>query len=620
MSKKKKMLKILLKKIKDFTLKFLEKPIYINYIFFSFFLFIITFCSTYQTSFLFAFYSLLQALALLIGCIFILNKIKSSFFKKFFIGMSFFVLLAYIVNFILIGLINQSLFFGLNIFLSGGFGNLFVTIRAINLNLTMYLVIILAIITLPIFGIFLYYLTNKLCLKKTLFLKKKHLFSVFISTIVLLFLIDVSLKFKNIDCISKNQKRLPLGFTFVSPTKKLINFNSALKPIRDEKKILEEINQKELTLEHKPNIFIFITEALRKDYITQEIAPNIYNFSEENINFQTSYSAANASILSWYSIFHSNHSIYWSKAQKKLEFGSLPLNLLKKAGYKINLMSSAELQYFNLDKLIFGKNLELIDNLNDFSHASSNPSIRDSMAIDALLKDLNSKDKQNSNVFIVFLDSTHSEYSWKDDFKPKFLPYAKSINYLSLSHLRNDLDPIKNRYKNAINYVDHLFSKFLTTLKNNNLYDDSLIVFTGDHGEEFFEDGALFHGSHLSDYQLQIPIIYKLINNDKTPAYTTSHIDIFPTILSQIFPNENFDHFYDGTSIFNENRSPYIISAKQRGNFTPNELLITKNDTRLYGKINNPNKNLRFEVDAFKNISEENIESEITKAFEDLIN
>nr|NGX53188.1 hypothetical protein [Candidatus Anoxychlamydiales bacterium] len=38
------------------------------------------------------------------------------------------------------------------------------------------------------------------------------------------------------------------------------------------------------------------------------------------------------------------------------------------------------------------------------------------------------------------------------------------------------------------------------------------------------------------------------------------------------------------------------------------------------GKINNPNKNLRFEVDAFKNISEENIESEITKAFEDLIN
>jgi len=609
----------LFKKIKDFSLLFLEKPIYVNYIFFSLFLSIITFCSTYQTSFLFGFYSLLQALVIIIGCVFTLNKIKSSFFKKLFIGISFFVLLAYIVNFILIGLMNQSLFFGLNIVLSGGFGNLFVTLRAINLNFTMYIVIILAIISLPLFGIFLYYLSNKFCLKNPLLLKKKHLFSVFISAVILLFLIDVSLKFKNIDYISKNQKRLPLGFTFVSPTKKLINFNSTLKPIRDEKIFLEEISKKDLILEHKPNIFIFITEALRKDYITQDIAPNIYNFSKENISFKTSYSAANASILSWYSIFHSNHSIYWSKAQKNLEFGSLPLNLLKKAGYKINLFSSAELQYFNLDELIFGKNLELIDNLNDFSHVSSNPSIRDSMAIDALLKILNSKDRKNSNIFIVFLDSTHSEYSWKDDFKPKFLPYAKNINYLSLSHLRNDLNPIKNRYKNAINYVDHLFSKFLTTLKNNNLYDDSLIVFTGDHGEEFFEDGALFHGSHLSDYQLQIPIIYKLINNYSKPTAITSHIDIFPTILSQIFPNENFDHFYDGTSIFNKKRSPYILSAKQRGNFTPNELLITKNDTRLYGKINNHDKNMRFEIDEFKNIDKENIEFEVTKAFENLI-
>ncbi|NGX34153.1 MAG: hypothetical protein K1060chlam1_00503 [Candidatus Anoxychlamydiales bacterium] len=613
------MLKILFKKIKNFTLTFLEKSISINYIFFSFFLLIISFCSTYQTSLLFGFYSLMQAIVLLILCIFLLNKIKSNFFKKLFIGLSFFALLAYIVNFILVGLINQSLIFGLNILLSGGFKNLLVTIRAINLNFTMYLFIILAIIVLPLSGIFLYFITNKLCLKKPLILKKKYLFSTFISAIVMLFLIDASLKFKNIDYINKNQKRLPLGFTFISPTKKLINFNSSLKPIRDEKKLLNEINQKDLTIEKKPNIFIFVTETLRKDYITQDIAPNIFNFSEENISFNTSYSAANASPISWYSIFHSNHPIYWSKAEQNLEFGSLPLNILKKAGYKINVLSSAELQYFNLDKLIFGKNLSLIDNLTDFSHTSSTASIRDSMTIDVLLKDLNNKDKQNSNVFIIFLDSTHSEYSWTPDFEPKFLPYAQNINYLGLSHLRNDLDLIKNRYKNAISYVDHLFNKFLTALKNNNLYDNSLIVFTADHGEEFFEDGALFHGSQLSDFQLQIPIIYKLIDNDKKPTQITTHIDIFPTIFSQIFPNENFDDFYDGKSIFNEKRSPYTISANQRGNLTPNELLITRNETKLSGRITHQNKNMRFEVDSFQNIDEEDIEFEINQALKDLI-
>ncbi len=607
------------KKIKDFSLKFLQKPIYINYIFFLIFLLIITFCSTYNTSLLFGFYSFIQALALLIVCIVFLNKIKSNFLKKILIGTYFFVLLAYIVNFILVGLINQSLFFGLNIFLSGGFGNLFVTLRAINLNFTMYIIIFLAIILLPLFGIFLYYTTNKICLRKPLILKNKHLFSTFLIAILILFSIDMSLKIKNIDYFYKNQKRLPFGFTFIRPQKKLINLNSPLKPIRDEKQLLKEIDQKNFKTENKPNIFIFITEALRKDYISQDIAPNLFNFSKNNISFTTSYSAANATLISWYSIFHANHPIYWSKAQRNLKYGSLPLNLLKKAGYKINVYSSAELRYFNLDKLIFGKNLSLIDNLNDYSHASSKPSIRDKLAIDALMKDLLSKDKQRSNLFIIFLDSTHSEYSWSDDFKPKFSPYANSINYLSLSHLKNDLDLIKNRYKNAINYIDHLFGKFLTTLKDNNLYDDSLIVFTSDHGEEFFEDGALFHGSHLSDSQLQIPIFYKLIKNDKKPTQTTTHIDIFPTIFSQIFPNENFDHFYDGTSIFNTKTSPYIISAHQRGNFTPNKLRITKDQIKLFGKINNPNKVISFEIDDFKNIKEENIESEIIKAFEVLI-
>lgn len=433
------------KKIKNFTLNFLKNSIAINYIFFSLFLLIITFCSTYKTSFLFGFYSFTQAFALLIICIFVLNKIKSNFFRKLFIGTSFFVLLAYIVNFILVGLINQSLIFGLNLFLSGGFGNLFVTLRAVNLNFTMYLIIIFSIILLPLTGIFLYSFTNKICLKKPLILKKKYLFQAFISAILVLFIMDISLKYKNIDYFYKNQKRLPLGITFVSPKKRQIDLNSTLKPLRDENKFLNELEQKNIVLEKKPNIFILVTEALRKDYVSEEIAPHLFDFAQENITFKTSYAAANATLVSWYSIFHSNHPIYWSKAQKTLKKGSLPLNILKNAGYKINVYSSAELQYFKLDELIFGEHLFLIDNLNDFSNRSSNSSIRDNLTVTTLLNDLNKDDKKESNVFIVFLDSTHSEYSWTEDFRPKFLPYAESINYFGLSYLRNGLDLIKKQ-------------------------------------------------------------------------------------------------------------------------------------------------------------------------------
>lgn len=606
-------------KIKEKIALFFQKSFNINYIFYSLFLIVITFCTAFKTNALFTLYSILQALALLLSLIFIQNSIKPKLFKKIFIGFSFFLLLSYMANFIILSLINQNLIFVLNLFLSGGFKNILVTFRAINLNFTMYLLMALAITLLPLLGIFLYSLTDKLCQKNTLRLKKKHLFTTFLYLVLALISIDVICKFKNIDYIYKNQKRLPLAFNFLSHNKKQIFLSTPLKPIRDEKKLIEELNKKEFHLEHKPNIFIFVTEALRKDYITDEIAPNIYSFANENTCSESSYSASNTTYISWYSIFHSNHPIYWSKASNSLEHGSLPLHILKKMGYKINVFSSAELQFFNLDKLLFGKNESLVDNFNDFSTLSPIAAIRDMTTIKTLKKTLKNKENNNSNVFIIFLDSTHSEYSWLDDFKPKFKPYAKNINYLALSISKSGLEPVKNRYKNAINYIDSLFGKFITSLKKNNLYKDSIIVFTADHGEEFFEKGSIFHACHLNDYQLRIPLIYKLINNEKKFNDVTTHIDIFPTIFSEIMPEENLDIFFDGRSIFDKNRKSYILSANQRGNFDPNELLITNNQMSLHGKINNSTKHPRFDIEDFQNIDDPNIDDKILEVFKDLI-
>ena len=607
-------------KIKDKLAVFFQKSFHINYIFYSICLIVISLGSVFKNNFLFCVYSILQSIILLVFLIFIQSLIKSKFLKKLFIGFIFFLLLAYIANFIILSLINQNLFFGLNLFLSGGLKNISVTIRAINLNWTMYLLIFFAIFILPLLGVFLYSITDKLCRKKSLKMQKKHLFFSFLYLVIALLSIDLFCKYKNIDFISKNQKRLPLAFNLISNRKNQILLSHPLKPIRDENKLIEELNKKNFAVENRPNIFIFITETLRKDFITQDIAPNIFSFAKENIYCESTYSASNSSNISWYSIFHSNHPIYWSKASDVLEHGSMPLNILKKIGYKINLFSSAELQYFNLDKLLFGKNESLVDNYNDFSTLSSIPAIRDKETIESLKKTLKNKEKQSSNIFIVFLDSTHSEYSWPDDFKPKFEPYAKNINYLYLFMNKKNLNLVKNRYKNAINYIDSLFNEFLATLKENNLYNDSLIVFTADHGEEFFEKGSIFHGCQLNEYQLRIPLVYKLINNNNNKFNEiTSHIDIFPTIFSVIMPNEDLNNFFDGRSIFDKNRKNYILTVNQRGGFEPNELLITNNQIRLVGKINNSVKNPHFDIEELQNIGDQDINEEVNKIFKDLI-
>ncbi|MFA6118504.1 MAG: sulfatase-like hydrolase/transferase [Parachlamydiales bacterium] len=516
---------------------------------------------------------------------------------------------------------DKNILFGLNIFLSGGLENILITFRAINLNLQMSVLVFIGLLTIPFTGVLLYRYTKKLSQKKPLSLSLKHL----LISIIILLIFQISLglfcketNLKNLRYIYKNEQKLPLFYSFLPSLKKEIVLAKNIKILKSENSLLDKINK--INFEHvkRPNIYIFIVETLRKDFITKEIASNIYDFEKQNISFNKSYSAANASQISWYSIFHSKHPIFWSENNKNSKHGSLPLNILKKLDYKINVFTSAEMSYFHMNNLIFGENNSLANSYNDFSLISSDPSTRDNIVIDNLTKKiLETKDKQ-SNVFITFLDSTHSEYSWPKDFEAKFSPYSDKINYITLSQDKTKLQLVKNRYKNSINFIDHLFGKFLTFLKTNNLYDDSIIVFTGDHGEEFFEDGSLFHSSHLNNYQIQVPIIFKLLNQNEKRFDISSHIDIFPTILSQLIPDKNFNDIFDGRSIFDKNHNPFIISVNQNGALTPNELIIIKDSSQLKGKFISK-KNLVFRIDETINIDERNIENELQYSLDSIL-
>ena len=44
-------------------------------------------------------------------------------------------------------------------------------------------------------------------------------------------------------------------------------------------------------------------------------------------------------------------------------------------------------------------------------------------------------------------------------------------------------------------------------LKESGQYDNTLIVFTSDHGEEFFEHGGWWHGLTLYEEQIHVPFI-----------------------------------------------------------------------------------------------------------------
>jgi len=77
----------------------------------------------------------------------------------------------------------------------------------------------------------------------------------------------------------------------------------------------------------------------------------------------------------------------------------------------------------------------------------------------------------------------------------------------------------KKRYWNSCAWVDHQIKGFIEFLITNNKFEDSIIVITGDHGEEFNEHGNFFHNTNLFPEQTAVPILIKWPKGTKTPAH-----------------------------------------------------------------------------------------------------
>ena len=108
--------------------------------------------------------------------------------------------------------------------------------------------------------------------------------------------------------------------------------------------------------------------------------------------------------------------------------------------------------------------------------------------------------------------------------------------------------PFSEKYKDhlydgEIAYADSALAHWIAFLKKAGVYDNAIIVVTGDHGEGLGEHGEETHGLFLYDSTLHIPLILKMPSNLKTTTAGASHrgtvidaqvrtTDILPTILS----------------------------------------------------------------------------------------
>ncbi|MCB1082049.1 MAG: sulfatase-like hydrolase/transferase, partial [Chlamydiia bacterium] len=447
------------------------------------------------------------------------------------------------------------------------------------------------LVLIPAFAMTLYFLTEKLAKKKRVKLTHKGLVKLLCSLPLGLIALDMTMTPK----VERQeyhlyQRILPWKGTVIGKKEVVLDMGRNLKELPEEEKTLKEIHSIPVKLAKKPNIYLFIVESLREDFINEKTAEHLTSFREENLSFKKTFSSANATQISWYSIFHSNDPFHWAEAKKKWKSGSVPLQILKKMGYKIHVYSAAQLKYYGLDDVMFGNNHYLADSYHVFPHYFPTQSHEsDEKAIATFMKDIGKKKAKEGNVFVFFLESTHFNYSWPENYPVHFSPISEEKTHLRVSNSLNNIELIKNRYRNSIHFMDSLFGKVTETLKEKGLYDEGVIIFTGDHGEEFFEEGQLFHASHLSAMQTEPPIYMKLGDNARAKQgevekEIVSQVDIFPTVLDHLFGGEYFSVF-DGESIFKENRKGYVISGRFNGPRMPEEFFVSNGEEKCHFRM-----------------------------------
>jgi len=94
-------------------------------------------------------------------------------------------------------------------------------------------------------------------------------------------------------------------------------------------------------------------------------------------------------------------------------------------------------------------------------------------------------------------------------------------------------------YGQGVAYNDAELDRVLELVDANGAYDDSVIVLTSDHGEEFQEHGGWWHGTTLYQEQLHVPLIIKAAQeSDHGEGSGASDdrivelIDVAPTLLA----------------------------------------------------------------------------------------
>jgi hypothetical protein len=308
-----------------------------------------------------------------------------------------------------------------------------------------------------------------------------------------------------------------------------------------------------------PNIVILVAESLRWDRLTPEIMPNTWNLAQRGQHFKHHYSGGNGTREGLFGMFYGLYGSYWASfmhAQKS----PLLMDRLQELGYQFDLRTSAAFSYPEFDKTLFAK--IPLDQLHE-DYKDKEAWERDQENASALISFMKGRDTTRPFMSFFFLESTHARYYFPDS-SVIAKPYLQDVNYASMSRasLAPKIDQLLNRYTNAAHWIDVQVGRVYDELDKQGLLDNTIIIVTGDHGEEFLEKGFWGHNSSFVDEQIRTPMVMWVPGMQHQEIdRVSSHLDIGTTLLQILGAPQDSSSYSLGRNIFDETPRSYVVSS-----------------------------------------------------------
>jgi arylsulfatase len=429
----------------------------------------------------------------------------------------------------------------------------------------------------------------------------------------------------------------------------------------------------------RPNIILIVLDCLRPDHLScygyhKLTSPNIDSFAEECVLFKSAFSASPStvgsipSILSGlYPSFHGTGvdgntltlsseiptlaDVLKQEGYTTVGFNTNPY-MVGKHGYDKGYGSYYDLFPSQRRNGLLNKAKLFLGGLNRKKFTqTSEPCICSKGVNERVSKYLKHIEQKPFFIWLHYMD-THAPYLPREPYfsnysdaesKKQAVTFKNQLNHIygrlykdQNSITQEERQFIVNCYDSEIRYFDENLKKLLRLLRKLYLLDNTVIILTSDHGEEFWEHGKWGHYMRFYDTNIRVPLLIRfphLAKARKTVSTPVRNIDIFPTILDMLNINHAFhlsglsllsyikhEKSFPEATVFSEGGGVYTVSTEDYIDRvysirTPQWKYIknkTNDQIELY--------NLKIDPMEFKNLSNEKNVQEVIKDLDSKLN